>query len=121
VTQVPLLFGREVVKDLVNRNMAEMQIGGKPARTVFVRMVPVFFIKGKLFFKESFHSLGGSAGASTLIHRPDPMVHRKFGQGLRIPTKNFRGSGRPTLQDPSERRDRGFVLQPFEGFGVRHL
>src|SRR4030042_3429990 len=40
----PLLFGRQLVKDLVNREVAEMEIGGKPARTVIVRMIPRFLI-----------------------------------------------------------------------------
>jgi len=87
VIQGPLLFSREVMKDLVNRDMAEMEIGGKPARTVFVRMVPVFFVAGKLFFKKPFHSFGGAAGTSTLIHNPDFMVQRKSGQGSGSPQR----------------------------------
>ena len=87
--QGPLLFCCQVVKDLVNREVAEVEIRGKPARAVIVRMVPVFLVDSKFLFNETLPSSRCLGGASALIHDADLMVHREPGQRVRISFKNF--------------------------------
>ena len=90
----------------MNGKVAKMQVGGKTAGSVFVRMVPIFRIAGEPIFKKPSPERLACTGSAALPGRMDRMVKGQLGQEFRIFEVMDRSFGPASGYGRRQRRER---------------